>query len=212
MGGTLVQLARHHEITMAVLTDGSAGSFGTVAGRKAEQEAAAKLLGATLLWGNTKDCHLEYTRAACFPLAQIIRDVKPDVVFSPHWNQLGGPHEGRAHPDHRALGLLVRDAVRFARFNIPELTGERHATKQLLWYMLSVQQQPKILIPLTDVEGFRALLHAHRTQLAIKGGELEDYLLMARRSAAQAHPGVQYAEGFDSDDPIVIGAADLFKG
>jgi N-acetylglucosamine malate deacetylase 1 len=213
MGGTLVQLhALGHEITLIVLTDGSSGSYGSSEERAAEQKAAAELIGAKLLWGGVPDCRLEYTREQAFTIAGYIREAKPDIIFCPHWDQQGGVHDGLAHPDHRALGLLVRDAARFARFRIAGLKGERHNTKQVMYYMVPRHRVAKIIVPVTERSAFLKLARAHKSQLQLRGGELEEILLSVRRSAAHSHPGVELAETFDSDEPILVGIDALLKG
>jgi LmbE family N-acetylglucosaminyl deacetylase len=202
MGGTLVQMGKHHELSLVVMTDGGAGSYGTVAQRKNEQEIAAQLVGAKLRWGGLHDCYLDYTRAQALQIAQLIREEQPDVIFCPHWDQRGGSYDGKAHPDHRALGLLVRDAARLARFKITGVAGTPHATKHVLWYMVPDHRTAKVLVPVRDVDAFRALLHAHQSQMQLKNGGVEEYLLRVRSSAAQHAADIDYGELFDADGPL----------
>jgi N-acetylglucosamine malate deacetylase 1 len=212
MGGTLIQLGKLHEVSLVVMTDGAAGSFGTPEVRKKEQEKAAALVGATLSWGGIPDCHLDYTREQALKVAQIIREKKPDIIFSPHWDQQGSIHDGKAHPDHRAMGLLVRDAARFARFRIDALQGEKHACQHIFWYMVPDHRTPKILVPIDDfLEEFKTLMKAHESQLQIKKGKVEEYLLYVRKIAAQNHGNIEHGEVFDCDVPVPITAQCLFK-
>jgi LmbE family N-acetylglucosaminyl deacetylase len=202
-GGTLLKLAERCDLTICALTDGSAGTHGCASVRREEQKAAATFLGADLIQLDMRDCLVENTRANAFKLAQVIRDVKADIVLVPHWDQRGGIHDGLAHPDHRHLGLLVRDAARFARFGIDELTGERHVVQQVWYYMVPRLVKPAIAIPIDDVlPRLRELWACHATQLALRDGHIVEHLLHSRGVAAEQLRGVQYAELLDSDAPV----------
>lgn len=210
IGSTLLQLSTEHELTLIVLTDGSAGSHGSATIRKAEQEAAARMLGATLVWGGKADCSLEYTRAAALEVAQMIRTHKPHVIFAPYYDVRGDVHDGRAHPDHRVTGQLVRDGARYARFNIQELTGEKHDTKQLFWFMLSHSLSATIAVPVADEEQLKALFHCHASQMKLKNSSIEQYLLQLRRQAAMSYPGIDAVELLYTDLPFAVSAMKLF--
>jgi LmbE family N-acetylglucosaminyl deacetylase len=203
MGGTLIQLAREHSVTLFVLTDGSAGRHGTPAQRRVEQESVANKLGIRLEWGGIPDCHVQYTRERAFWLAGIMRNAQADIVFVPHWDQDGGLLEGRAHPDHRNAGLLARDAARFARFKITAIPGIPHEPKMVLYYMAPPHRTPKLTVPVDSVaEEMRALWDMHATQANIRNN-LHERLLAMRRE--YAHPGNTYAEAFDTDGPLPLG-------
>lgn len=211
-GGTLLRLAERCSLTLCTLTDGGAGTHGTPSVRKAEQERAAALLGAKLMWLGKADCTVEYTRAAAIELAQIIRSVKPALVLVPHWNQPGGPNDGRSHPDHVHLGLTVRDAVRFARFRIPQLTGEAHATAHL-WYYMAYNAPAQLVLPVDSVmTELSALWDCHASQLALQDGAIKDILLQTRALTAYPVRGVHYAEPIGSDSAISVDAVLQFFG
>lgn len=119
-GGTLAKWAQagclvHH----LVLTDGSKGTWNPdadtealVSTRRAEQREAARRLGARgeVVFFDQIDGDLEATRDLRSRLAREIRRLKPTVVLGHDpWKRY------RLHPDHRAAGFLLCDAVVAAR-------------------------------------------------------------------------------------------------
>lgn len=119
-GATLARWAAAGcEVSMLVATDGSKGTWdpdaetdALVAARRAEQRDAADALGATgevVLLGRV-DGELVADRDATSEVAAAIRRLRPDVVLGHDpWTR------HRLHPDHRAAGFLVVEAVVAAR-------------------------------------------------------------------------------------------------
>src|SRR5258708_6675340 len=119
------------EITYLILTSGDKGSHdpdvrpGQIASlREDEQRRAAAALGVSnVIFLNYPDGILENTLELRRRLVLIVRDLKPDVVFAiDPWRRY------QLHPDHRAAGQAVIDAVWSARewYLFPEqLIGDR---------------------------------------------------------------------------------------
>ncbi len=103
-GGTLARAATLGQRTGILdLTQGEMGTRGSAALRKAEAEAAADVLGASVRETlGFPDAGIENTPATREALARAIRRLAPRVVIAPAM-------EGR-HPDHRITAQLVRDA------------------------------------------------------------------------------------------------------
>jgi LmbE family N-acetylglucosaminyl deacetylase len=203
LGGTLLRLAHRHEITIVVATDGGAGSYGSKDIRHSEQEAACKFLGANLVWLGEPDCSIDYTRSRALEYAAIIREHQPELVLVTHPDQTGGVHDGLAHPDHKHIGLCVRDAVRFARFRIEGVPGERHDTRHLWYYMVPRSRVPKLLVPVDSVEkALVELWSLHASQHQLRNGGITEHLLQARKMAASDYDDFKLAEAIDSDAPI----------
>ena len=210
IGGILLMLSKKHKLTQLVLTDGGAGTFNDVEKRKREQENASKMLGAKLVWLGKPDCSLEHTRNAAIELAQHIRDAKPDVIFAPYPELKGDIHDGRAHPDHRAAGRLVRDAARYARFNISELKGDKHDTKQVYWFMIT-PEEASVAIPIDSVtEELQQLMKCHESQLQLRKSSVGEMLLQFRKNAAMRYRTAQYVEMLATDLPLLVDAEKLF--
>lgn len=119
-GATLARWAEAGcEVSFLICTDGSKGTWNAdadipalVATRAREAEAAARTLGATgevVLLGRV-DGELEDDRATRSEVARWIRELQPDVLLGHDpWKRY------RLHPDHRAAGFLVCDALVAAR-------------------------------------------------------------------------------------------------
>lgn len=118
-GATIAKWVRHgSQVHLAVLTDGSKGTWDPTADtaaiaarRREEQQASAVQLGVTAVhFIDQIDGELRHERALVDRIAELIRGVRPDVVLGHDpWR----PY--RLHPDHRAAGWIVVDAIVVAR-------------------------------------------------------------------------------------------------
>lgn len=107
------------EVSLVICTDGSKGTWDVnadldalVATRQAEARAAATAVGATgsVVFLGVTDGELENDRPTRSALAKVIRELRPDVLLGHDpWKRY------RLHPDHRAAGYLVCDALVAAR-------------------------------------------------------------------------------------------------
>lgn len=119
-GGTLAKWAAAGcEVSIVVCTDGSKGTWNPdanlaelIAERQSEQQNAARSLGATGTVGfcGWVDGELVQSPANVRVLTEWIRRLQPTIVITHDpWKRY------RLHPDHRAAGFLVSDAVVAAR-------------------------------------------------------------------------------------------------
>jgi LmbE family N-acetylglucosaminyl deacetylase len=167
-GGTLARWAAagcvvHH----LVLTDGSKGTWdpqadtnALITTRRDEQRAAAAALGATgeVRFLDRVDGELEADALTRTEVARVIRDLQPDAVLGHDpWRRY------RLHPDHRAAGFLVCDAVVAARephVRIDALPAWR-PSELLLWEA----DEPDVAVDVTThAETKLAALLAHASQ------------------------------------------------
>lgn len=145
-GGTLAKwAARGCLISHVVCTDGSKGSWDPTADvdqlvrvRQEEQRAASRALGGTgeVVFLGGEDGRLDAGLAMQDQLALWIRRLRPEVILGHDpWKRY------RLHPDHRAAGFLLTDALVAARDphffpehfqRDPELKPHRPSTL-LLW-------------------------------------------------------------------------------
>jgi len=187
-----------------VCSRGEAGTHGTPAGRVAEAEHAASLLGATIEFVELDgDAHLEIKSAHVLKLAGLLRRRRPGIVLAPSLVE-------NQHPDHARLGRLVRDAARLARYGgVTELQlHSPHAIDHLLYYALSPESEPHDALPfLVDVSApeivsaWRAAMEAHASQL-----ETRNYVdLQLTRARLHGHrAGVAHAIPLWPNDPLVL--------
>ncbi|MBB2909558.1 LmbE family N-acetylglucosaminyl deacetylase [Streptosporangium becharense] len=200
---------RGAEVTYCVVTDGDAGGFdreldnGGMAGlRRAEQTAAAKIVGVTdvrfLGYGDgTMVPGLDLRR----DITRVIRQVRPDLVIT-HSPERNYRFISPSHPDHRAVGASALDAVYPDARNpyaFPPLLldeGLEAWTVREVW--LFGGPTPDHHVDVTDTFDRKlAALRAHVSQTGHQDG-FEDFLRI-RFSAFAVEAGLgegRYAEAF----------------
>ena len=138
--------------------------------REVEQRSAANVLGVKdLLFLDFQDGYLVPDLAARKAVTRAIRRFRPDVVVSCDPSYMFG-EVNINHPDHRAAGQIVVDAIFPAVGNpmyFPELIAEEGLepiSVRELW--LSVTGSPNVSIDVTDRwEQKIQALHCHETQI-----------------------------------------------
>src|SRR5438128_4842910 len=100
--------AKGHKVKFVSVTNGDIGHWREAGGplalrRKAEVEAAAKILGITTEVLDIHDGELLPTVENRRAITRLIREWKADMVM--------GPRPNDYHPDHRYTGVLVQDAA-----------------------------------------------------------------------------------------------------
>lgn len=178
-GGTLLaHRARGHQVTILVLTTGDLGPQ-DLRSRIAEQEEAAELIGAQLIWGGLEDGAISESRHTVELIERVLRTVEPDVVYT---------HCPRdTHQDHRATANCTLAATR--------------RLSRVLFYEspTSVGFQPSVYVDIDPyVEGKVEALRAHVSQV-LKNGlvDLEAIEALARYRGFQAR--IRRAEAFEAE-------------
>ncbi len=212
-GGTLAGWAKAGcEISMLVVTDGSKGAWdpeigrqALIAQRRAEQQAAAAILGAgaPIMLGHI-DGELEYSQALREEICLWIRMVRPDVVLTHDpWQRY------QLHPDHRVTGLAAVDGVVAARDHLffpRQLVGglEKHRPS---WIYLWSADEADHWVDISDTFSIKIdALMAHSSQgTTTMGGAHDDADRregFTKRIAAWAHT---------QGEPVGLAAAESFK-
>lgn len=157
------------EVSLLVCTDGSKGTWdptadleALVASRQAEARAAATALGATgeVVFLGRVDGELENDRATRSDLARWIRVLRPDVLLGHDpWKRY------RLHPDHRAGGFLVCDALVAARdpHFFPDHGIPHHRPSALLLFEADEPDHAEVITDTHFAAKFTAL-ESHRSQ------------------------------------------------
>ncbi|SFE34420.1 bacillithiol biosynthesis deacetylase BshB1 [Alteribacillus iranensis] len=207
MGGTIAShTAARDTVYICNLTKAELSSNGTVEKRQNEASDAAAILQVAKRYqlsfpdrGLSKD-HTDY-RA----LIQLIRELKPDVIFA--------PYEIDRHPDHGQCGQLVREALFDAGIRrYPDIEVPAHKTPSFYYYFVNGFHQPDFYVDIsrwqTDKE--KALL-CYQSQFVKDKNSVETPLtngyierVRSRDMLFGREAGVQAAEGFKVDAPFVF--------
>ncbi len=195
-----------------VCSRGEAATHGTPAQRTKESKRAAKLLGATVEFVDFGgDAHFEPSVARTLKLAAIIRRVRPDFVLAPSVVE-------NQHPDHVALGRMVRNAARLARYGgVRELKRlPPHAIGQLLFYAVTPEAEPanlaRVLIDVSAPEvlsAWTASMAAHVSQVQARR-YVELQLTRARLYGLRC--GVEHAIALFPNDPLRFDSLEQLGG
>lgn len=204
-GGTLLTLAgQGATIVLCIVTDGDKGTHDdtepkerVVQRRRQEQERAAALLGAQLIWLGHEDGMVQPTLELRKELVRVIRQVRPQVVITHDptvWFRHGAYIN---HPDHRAVGQATVEALYPAVKKagvFPELAAAGFAphVPEELW--LAGTDEPNRWVDIGGVfEDKMRLLLTHTSQFPADSARL-----VFRRLAEEAgRPrGLEAAESF----------------
>jgi bacillithiol biosynthesis deacetylase BshB1 len=199
----LIQEVRNgHEARILVTSKGEASSAGTVEERTQEARDAARIIGAAIQFLELGgDCHIEHSPANALTLALEIRRFKPEVILAPHLGE-------NQHPDHAAVGKIVREAARLARYgglrDLEELPP--HPITSLYYYAITqvFVTPPELIVDVTSArEAWEAAIQCHQSQMKTR-----NYLdlVMSRARTLGAAVGVEYAAGLWLNDPIRVGS------
>src|ERR1700687_1810365 len=186
----LIQEVRNgHEARILVTSKGEAASAGTPEERAQEARDAARIIGAAIQFLELGgDCHIEHNPANAMTLAREIRRFKPDIVLAPHLGE-------NQHPDHAAVGKIVRDAARLARYgglrDLEDLPP--HPITSLYYYAITQVfiDPPELVVDVSAArEAWEAAIHCHKSQMKTR-----NYLdmVLSRARTLGAAVGVEYA-------------------
>jgi bacillithiol biosynthesis deacetylase BshB1 len=147
MGGAIVTFVHQgHGVTILDLTDGEPTPMGSPEQRRAESAAAASILGAarriTLPLPNRYLMDTIENRVA---VAEVIREVRPEIVFLPYGVD--------AHPDHIAAERLGEAARFYAKLTKTEMRGDPHYPRRILHFFCThyrLHVAPAFVLDITD--------------------------------------------------------------
>jgi LmbE family N-acetylglucosaminyl deacetylase len=207
-GGTLARWAlAGHEITYALLTCGDKGRNADnrsiaddklCALRHLEQRAAADALGVKVIhYLDREDGYLVPDLDLRRDVVRLIRRFKPDVLVTCDPQNLFAAY-GINHPDHRAAGQVVLDAVFPSAGNdlfFPELLKEGlepHTPKEI-W--VSLTNQPNVTLDVTATWEIKLrALKEHKSQTG-DPAKLEERM-RSRRTEGSTEENPRYEEKF----------------
>lgn len=207
MGATLAKYAAAGKnIVICDLTHSELSSNGTVEIRQKEAHAAAKLLGIKArLTLDIKDRGLWNVDDNIASIVEVIRTVKPKIVFAPYWED--------RHPDHGNSSKLIEEAVFSAGVrNFIVKDTESHRASSLYFYMINGFHKPDFMIDVSEyMEVKKQSLNCYASQFTKAEGSVETPLVNGYIETVEARErlfgkevGTSYAEGFKTKKPIVI--------
>ncbi|SEP30413.1 PIG-L deacetylase family protein [Trujillonella endophytica] len=177
-GALLAHVAAGDDVTMLVVTGGEngPGNGARGAGRRAEQERAAQLIGARLVWGGLHDCEVVADSGTVRLIERVLRATRADLVY------VHAPDD--SHQDHRAVASATQGAAR----RLPRVLHYQSPS--------TLSFSPTVYVDVTaHVTGKIAALAAHATQVELSAMvEPDAVVASARHWGAQARLG--YAEAF----------------
>ena len=200
-GGTLAKYAdQGHEIFMAHLCNGNKGGVNIspeelAQTRDAEAKAAAELIKAQALGPIAADVELYPTEQMRIKTVDLIRQAKPDVIFTHSPNDY--------MPDHCITSQLVFDASFTSTVPLYKTELPAHETITPIFYMdtaAGLGFEPSDYVDITDyIETKRQMFLCHQSQLGwiAEHHEAEPTNMLetvAKFRGLQC--GVPYAEGF----------------
>lgn len=163
--------------------------------KRREAEAAAKLLGAEVIFGPYRDGELPNSEEARRYVAEIIRQVKPSLVIT-HWRE-------SLHKDHANTHAIVSDAVLLASLDGVKTGSPPHRGVRL-WYAENWEDadefRPYLYVDVSgQMERWRQLVSAYEF---VRGGispfhYIDYYTALATLRGAEVQRG--QAETFDID-------------
>jgi bacillithiol biosynthesis deacetylase BshB1 len=215
--GTLIKLAQQGYRTAAItLTRGEAGTRGTPEIRQKEFDAAAAMMQvAAHRQLDMPDGAIEETYENKLKLVRVIRELRPRVVATVHW-------ESR-HPDHLHTSNLVRESAMIAGLKNLTAEGERARLGEpwrpfrVLYYPERYEIPPSFVVDISDsFEQKMRAVYAHESQF--HGPNMSKYgaektsisrpefleFIETRNRYWGAMIGVKYGEAFVAREPVRI--------
>jgi bacillithiol biosynthesis deacetylase BshB1 len=198
-GGTLLAMhARGWRTGILDLTQGESGTRGTADERRAEADAAARILNVAHREAlDLPDGNVENTQSNRLKIAAVLRRLRPRVVILPYW-------QGR-HPDHYTTATLGYEACFASGLAKLDIAGAQHRPYKILYASLYADVRPSFVVDITPhVEQRLKSLLAYRSQYANqstgRGLFVPEDDIRERTFATARHygllAGVRYAEPF----------------
>lgn len=194
MGGTMASLARGGwRVTLCDLTDGEPTPMGTPETRAREASRAAEILGVERITLDLPNRYLMDTVENRRRVAEVIRRVRPELLFVPYWED--------AHPDHVQAARLSEGARFYAKLTRSEIPGDVHYPRRVIHFFSThyrLHRRPSFLFDITETfETKMRSLAAYESQFNEARGNT--WILEVIRTEAAYFGGligVAYAEPF----------------
>jgi bacillithiol biosynthesis deacetylase BshB1 len=208
MGGTVLVLqAAGHQVSVCDLTNGEPTPIGTPERRAREAAEAAALLGVRRITLDFPNRYLADTVEARHRVAEVIREVRPALLFVPYWED--------AHPDHVAAAALGEAARFYAKLTKTSMAGEPFYPRRVIHFFSShyrLHVRPSFLVDISPhVETKMAAIGAYRSQFSTERGNvhlLDEIRLWTAYYGSLI--GTRHAEPFIAREEVGLTGFDQF--
>lgn len=208
MGGTIAKYCgQGYSVGICDLTKADLSSNGNVDLRQEEAARAQQVLGVrTRIQLDIPDRGIFITDHHIKKIVTVIRQYRPQVIFAPY-------HEDR-HPDHGNCAKLVKEAIFSAGIKKyeDELKLPAHKVDAFYLYMINGLHKPSFIVDIsTEIDLKIEALKTYKSQFMKQPGSVDTPLtngyissVLARESLFGKEVGVEYGEGFISEQPIFV--------
>lgn len=207
MGATVTKLTRHgRRVAIVDLTNGEPTPFGTPEVRAAEAKAAALCLGADRVTLTQPNRHLFDTIEARYELAQVLRELRPKMLFVPY------PDD--AHPDHVAASQISLAARFYSKFTKTDMVGEPYLPPRVYRYMAVHQRtvaEPSFIVDVSgDLPRKLMALREYRSQFVDNSANAALLGFVERTARMWGDVGrVEAGEPFFALEPVTLTGPDV---
>lgn len=202
MGGTIAGMTRAGwRVAIVDITNGEPTPHGTPETRAAEAAEAARVLGVERRTLSQPNRYLLDTIGARQELAEVLRDLRPRILFV--------PYAVDAHPDHVAAAQIAVAARFYAKFTKSDMRGEPFYPARVYRYMavhLRLAVEPSFIVDVSEVLGVKLdALRAYRSQF-VANERNAGVIGMIEQAAAMwgAMARVEAGEPFFALEPVGI--------
>ena len=213
MGGSIIKFVNAgHEVHIVDLTNGEPTPFGDPETRKIESGKASEIL--RVHSRNILDLPNRYlfdSVDARKKVAQVIRKLRPDVLFLPYWED--------AHPDHLQATQICEAARFYAKLTKTDMLYEPWYPKNVFYYCwshLNVHISPAFIIDISEeYENKISAIKAYQSQFMYSEEQWKRVENKAESICRYFGSliGVQYGEPFASREKIgLVDIRDIVKG
>ncbi len=202
MGGSILKFLKlGHEVHIVDLTNGEPTPHGTPEIRSDECSKASALLGVSNRTNlDLPNRYLFDNKESRNKLAEVIRRVRPQIMFLPYWED--------AHPDHIQATQIGEAARFYAKLTKTDLAGDPWYPGRIIYYLWSHQRvhiSPAFIMDISDE--FERKVEAVRSYNSQYAYNEERWMSVKRTMLSYGQYfgsliGVRYGEPFASREKI----------
>ncbi len=212
MGGAIAAFhAQGLKTGICDLTQGESGTYGSAETRALELAKATEILSVEKRFTlNLPDGNVQNTESARRKVIEVIRDTRPELVFT-------FADTPMRHPDHRNTGTIVRECVFLAGLEKFDTGQPPFRPSACIGFPeLIPTAEPDFVVDITDFRDVKLnAIRAYDSQVTAEGendGNTKTFIrsnrfwevLEARALMAGAKVGAGFGEPFFSDQPLRI--------